>query len=138
MTEAAATTTTRGQRQQQRQTQTQTQMQSSREGASDNGLLRKGGRKRRGGMDCQKDQHESLRSRVTGSRPSCPGVASGLESTAPEGTGHQRRRVWPSLEEVELLVEAVGQTNVMKSLGVALLCPETQVSTPQTPMQVGQ
>jgi len=35
-------------------------------------------------------------------------------------------------------VEAVRQTNVMRSLGIALLCPETQVSTPQTPMQVGQ
>jgi len=89
-------------------------------------------------MDCQKDQHESLCSRVIGSRPSCPGVVSGLESTVSKGMGCQRRRVWPSLEEVKLLVEAVKQTNVMKSLDIVLLCPETQVSAPPTPMHVGQ
>jgi len=89
-------------------------------------------------MDCQKDQHESLCSRAIGSRPSCPGVVSDLELTVSKGMGHQRRRVWFSLEEVKLLVEAVKQTNVMKSLDIVLLCPETQVSTPRTPMQVGQ
>jgi len=89
-------------------------------------------------MDCQKDQHESLCSRIIGNHPSCPEVVLDLELTVSKGTGHQRRRVWPSLEEVRLLVEAVRQTNVMKSLDIVLLCPKIQVSTPRTPMQVGQ
>jgi len=67
-------------------------------------------------MDCQKDQHESLCSRIIGSHPSCPEAVSGLELTVSKGVGHQRRRVWFSLEEVKLLVEAAKQTNVMKSL----------------------
>jgi len=77
-------------------------------------------------MDCQKDQHESLCSRIIGSHPSCPEVVSDLESTVSKGMGCQRRRVWFSLEEVKLLVEAVKQTNVMKSLQFP--------PSPQTPL----
>jgi len=89
-------------------------------------------------MDCQKGQHESLCSRIIGNHPSCSEVVLDLESTVSKGMGHQRGRVWPPLEEVRLLVEAVRQTNIMKSLDIVLLCPEIQVSMPRTPMQVGQ